>query len=79
MTNSIKHITVLGIMDKDTGLLWNRIHKKFCPLTQNTLFVKNKGQYERLVESRTCGYIKYSAFVGKNIVPVEIEITIKDQ
>lgn len=59
-------------MDKNTGLLWNRVHKKFMPLTQNTLLVKNMTQYNRLTKT---GY--YSPFTCKKIIPVEIEITIK--
>lgn len=54
----MKRITVFGIMDTSTGLLWNQTHKKFGPLAQNTLFLKDKGQYNRLTCPTTCGYKK---------------------
>lgn len=73
----MKRITVFGIMDTNTGLLWNRTHKKFGPLAQNTLFLKDVGQYNRLVCPTTCVYVKRFAFAGKKLLPVEIEITIK--
>lgn len=66
-------ITVVGIMDKNTGLLWNRVHKKFMPLTQNTLLIRDMGQYKRL----TGPDYRYRPFCGKKLIPVEIEITIK--
>lgn len=71
-------ITVFGIIDTNTGLLWNQTHKKFGPLAQNTLFLKDKGQYNRLTRPTTCGYKKRLACLGKNLAPIEIEITIKD-
>lgn len=74
----MKSITVFGIMDTSTGLLWNQAHKKFDPLAQNTLFLKDKGQYNRLTCPTTCGYKKRLACLGKKLAPIEIEITIKD-
>ena len=68
---------VYALKDINTGLFWNQAHKDFRPLAQNTLFMKNMGQVNRMLENRTMGYVKQTAFENKEIIPVEIEIIEK--
>lgn len=65
---------VYAIKDLDTGLFWNRDHKDFRPLAQNTLFLVNEGQVKRATEYATMGYVRRCAFENKNIIAVKIEI-----
>ena len=68
-------MVVYALKDTATGMFWNRIHKDFRPLSQNTLFLVNEGQVKRATEYRTMGYIRRCAFENKNVIAVKIEIT----
>lgn len=61
---------VWALKDEDTGLFWNRIHKDFRELSQNTAFMKT----ERLaIDSRdNCSDIRRKKMAGKNVIPVKI-------
>lgn len=65
---------VFALKDIDTGLFWNRIHKDFRPLSQNTLFVKDTGQAKRALAHTTMGYIRRTMFADRKVIAVEIEI-----
>ncbi|MEE1227283.1 MAG: hypothetical protein UHM08_09300 [Bacteroidales bacterium] len=65
-------IRVWALKDMDTGLFWNRIHKDFRPLSQNTLFCKSQRLAE---ESRdTCSDVRKKKQEGKDIQAVAMQI-----
>lgn len=66
-------IIVWAIKDIDNGLFWNRIHKDFRPLSQNTLFCKSRTMVEYSMHNASC--IRQQMFKGHNIKPVMITIS----
>lgn len=66
-------IIVWAIKDIDNGLFWNRIHKDFRPLSQNTLFCKSHTMVEYSMHNASC--IRQEKFEGHNIKPVMITIS----
>lgn len=65
---------VYAIKDLDTGLFWNRIHKDFRPLAQNTLFVKDTGQARRALDPRCISGVVRDVYKGRNLDAVKIEM-----
>lgn len=66
---------VYAIKDLDTGLFWNRAHKDFRPLAQNTVFLKNTGQAKRALDPRCISGFVHDIYKDKNLAAVKIEIT----
>ena len=66
-------IIVWAIKDIDNGLFWNRIHKDFRHLSQNTLFCKSRTMVEYSMHNAS--YIRQQKFDGHNIKPVMITIS----
>ena len=66
-------IIVWAIKDINTGLFWNRIHKDFRPLSQNTLFCKSHMMVEYSMRNASC--IRQQEFDRHNIKPVMITIS----
>ena len=77
----MKKLVVYAFKDADTGLFYNRIHKCYLPLMQNTTFYKTKKSAEKQKEYLDKIRIeiinkgrKYPEHIPEHIAVVPIEI-----